>query len=54
MVKVRRFEMLLETIAVAYSPDAFSANYLKCLATCSELVEDARRCCGALGTQSIA
>jgi 2-haloacid dehalogenase len=40
-VKVRRFELLLETIGLEYSPDAFSANYLECLAARSELIEDA-------------
>jgi YjjG family noncanonical pyrimidine nucleotidase len=41
VVKVRRFELLLEAIQVAYSPTAFSASYLECLANCSELVEGA-------------
>jgi 2-haloacid dehalogenase len=41
MVKVRRFELLLETIPVAYSPSALSAAYLECLANSSELLEDA-------------
>ena len=40
-VKVRRFELLLESIGVAYPPAAFSASYLECLAECSELVADA-------------
>lgn len=40
-VKVRRFEQLLDTIGVAHSPAALSARYLECLASCSELVEDA-------------
>lgn len=40
-VKVRRFELLLQTIGVAHSPAAFSDSYLKCLAECSELVADA-------------
>jgi 2-haloacid dehalogenase len=48
MVKVRRFELLLDTIGVAYSPDAFSRHYLECLATCSELVEDAQEVLQAL------
>ena len=38
-VKVRRFELLLETIQVAYSASAFSAAYLERLAGCSELLE---------------
>jgi 2-haloacid dehalogenase len=41
VVKVRRFELLLEAIQVEHSPAAFSASYLECLANCSELVEDA-------------
>jgi 2-haloacid dehalogenase len=49
VVKVRRFELLLQTIGVTYSPNAFSAQYLKCLAACADLVEDAeevlRRLC---------
>ena len=40
-VKVRRFELLFETIGVAYPPAAFSARYLECLAECPELVRDA-------------
>jgi 2-haloacid dehalogenase len=40
-VKVRRFELLLQTIGVEYPPAAFSACYLECLAERSELVEDA-------------
>lgn len=40
-VKVRRFELLLQTIGVAHPPAAFSASYLECLAECSELVEGA-------------
>jgi 2-haloacid dehalogenase len=47
-VKVRRFELLLEAIQVAYSPTAFSASYLECLANCSELVEGAEGVLGAL------
>lgn len=41
VVKVRRFELWLEAIHVAHSPDAFSASYLECLANCSELLADA-------------
>lgn len=40
-VKVRRFELLLQTIGVAHPPGTFSDIYLECLAECSELVEDA-------------
>jgi len=47
-VKVRRFELLLEAIRVAYSPVALSAAYLECLANCSELVEGAEQVLGAL------
>ena len=48
VVKVRRFELLLEAIQVAHSPAALSASYLECLANCSELVEDAEAVLGAL------
>ena len=48
MVKVRRFELLLEAIQVPYSPSALSAAYLECLANCSELLEDAGEVLGAL------
>ena len=34
-VKVRRFELLFQTIGVAYPPATFSASYLECLADCS-------------------
>lgn len=40
-VKVRRFELLLETLQVAYPAAAFSADYLECLAACSQLTEGA-------------
>jgi 2-haloacid dehalogenase len=40
-VRVRRFELLLQTIGVAHPPAAFSDRYLQCLAECSELVEGA-------------
>jgi len=40
-VKLRRFELLLETIQVPFSPAALSASYLECLAACSELLEHA-------------
>ena len=48
VVKVRRFELLLEAIRVTHSPAALSAGYLECLANCSELVEDAAAVLGAL------
>ena len=48
VVKVRRFELLLETIQVAHSPAALSASYLEHLANCSELVEDAAAVLAAL------
>ena len=48
VVKVRRFELLLEAIQVAHSPAALSASYLECLANCSELVEDAETVLGVL------
>jgi 2-haloacid dehalogenase len=42
VVKVRRFELLLQAIGIRNSaPAVFSATYLECLAACSELVEDA-------------
>jgi len=41
VVKVRRFELLLEAIGTAHSPAGLSATYLECLANCSELVEGA-------------
>ncbi len=48
VVKVRRFELLLQAIGVGASPAVFSANYLECLAACSELVEDASEVVQAL------
>ena len=48
LVKVRRFELLLEAIRVAYSAAALSASYLECLANCSELVEGAEAVLGVL------
>lgn len=47
-VKVRRFEQLLETIEVDCSPVAFSANYIECLASCSELIVNAAEVLEAL------
>ena len=41
IVKVRRFELLLQAIGLALPPAAFSAVYLECLAECAELIEDA-------------
>ena len=41
VVKVRRFERLLEAIQVTHSAAALSAAYLECLANCSELLEHA-------------
>ena len=51
MVKVRRFEMLLQALKVTHSAAALSASYLECLATCSELVEGAEAVLGALHRQ---
>jgi 2-haloacid dehalogenase len=48
VVKVRRFELLFETIRITHSPAAFSATYLECLAACSELVADAEETLQAL------
>ena len=47
-VKVRRFELLLTSIGLVYSPEAFSACYLERLAECSELVEGAAEALDAL------
>ncbi len=47
-VKVRRFEQLLETIEVGCSPVALSANYIECLAGCSELIVNAAEVLEAL------
>ena len=47
-VKVRRFELLLNTIEIAYSPDALSARYLECVAECSELIQGAAEVLEAL------
>ena len=43
-VKVRRFELLLNTIGIAYSPDALSARYLECLAESPELIQGLQKC----------
>ncbi|MGO9585641.1 MAG: YjjG family noncanonical pyrimidine nucleotidase [Limisphaerales bacterium] len=51
LLKVRRFELLLQTIGVAYPPAAFSASYLDCLAACPELVEGAAEVLQALQGQ---
>ena len=40
-VKVRRFEILLQTIGVRHPADAFSATYLRYLADCTELIKGA-------------
>ncbi len=48
VVKVRRFEQLLEAIRVGASATTLSAAYLECLANCSELVEDAEAVLRAL------
>ena len=48
IVKVRRFELLLEAIGSGSSPAALSANYLECLAARSELIEDAAEVLKAL------
>jgi len=41
IVKVRRFELFLETLQFSHSPTVFSENYVQCLAACSELMEGA-------------
>ncbi len=48
VVKVRRFELLLEAIHVALPAADLSARYLECLTNCSELVKDAAAVLGAL------
>src|ERR1017187_829542 len=48
VVKLRRFELLLEAIGVGGSAAALSANYLECLAACSELIENASEVLQAL------
>jgi putative hydrolase of the HAD superfamily len=40
-VKVRRFELFLETLQFSHSPTVFSENYVQCLAACSELIDGA-------------
>jgi len=50
LVKVRRFELLLQAIQVGHSPTEFSASYLQALATCSELLEDAEEALRALSS----
>jgi YjjG family noncanonical pyrimidine nucleotidase len=40
-VKVRRFELFLETLKFSHSPTVFSENYIQCLAACSELIDGA-------------
>jgi 2-haloacid dehalogenase len=47
-VKVRRFELLLETLQFDASANALSADYLNCLADCSDLVDDAAEVLQAL------
>ena len=51
VVKVRRFELLLEAIRMTHSAAALSDAYLGCLANCSELLEDAEVVLGALHKQ---
>jgi 2-haloacid dehalogenase len=41
ILKLRRFELLLERIGVAQPAENFSERYLRCLANCSELVDGA-------------
>jgi len=48
VVKLKRFELLLEAIGIASSAVDLSANYLECLATGSELIEDASEVLQAL------
>src|ERR1035438_3398723 len=48
VVKLRRFELLLEAIGVGRWTSTLSAHYLECLAACSELIEDASEVLQAL------
>ena len=48
VVKLKRFQLLLEAIGIASSAVDLSANYLECLAACSELIEDASEVVQAL------
>jgi 2-haloacid dehalogenase len=41
VVKLKRFELLLQNIGVDVSADTLSTTYLECLAACSELIEGA-------------
>src|ERR1700722_2300635 len=41
VVKIKRFELLLQDIGVNGSADVLSDNFLECLAARSELIEDA-------------
>ena len=41
LVKVRRFEQLLEAIGSDFSPETFSSSYLERLADCGELLPEA-------------
>jgi 2-haloacid dehalogenase len=47
-VKIRRFELLLQSLNLDHSADAFGAAYLECLAECSELIDDAAEVVQAL------
>ena len=48
VVKLKRFELLLEAIGIGRSAAELSANYLECLAAWSELIEDASEVLQAL------
>jgi 2-haloacid dehalogenase len=48
VVKMRRFELLLQDIEVDVSANVLSDNFLECLAACSELIEDASEVLQAL------
>ena len=41
LLKVRRFELLLNQLGIEHSPSAFSQDYLENLAACAELMPDA-------------
>src|SRR5689334_11764929 len=48
IVKVRRFELLLQAFELAHRPEDFSASYLECLAGCAELIDGAAEVVQAL------
>jgi len=51
LLKVRRFEMLLEAIGLRHTPAAFSASYIESLAARPELIADAAEVVRALSAK---